>query len=103
MVAPARTAWATHASKTKSRKAGDHCGGQRYPGHRRYASTTWHSQELVCLLERPGVKQEHGQREFAEAVKVVEDMLRSRGERRGLADTVLSDEEFEAIQHSFWA
>src|SRR5207253_5689342 len=40
-----------------------------------------------------------GQGNFAEAVKVVEDILRS-GDRQQLADAVLTDEEFEEIQRA---
>ena len=39
-----------------------------------------------------------GQRDLAEAIKVAESMVRNGGERHDLADTVLSDEEFEEIQ-----
>jgi hypothetical protein len=39
-----------------------------------------------------------GQTRFDEAVKAVEGMLRNGGKQDEVADTVLSDEEFEAIQ-----
>src|SRR5690606_22059870 len=39
-----------------------------------------------------------GRSDFAQAVLAVEDMLRNGGEKRKLADTVLSDEEFVEIQ-----
>jgi hypothetical protein len=44
-----------------------------------------------------------GQPTFEQAVKVVEDMLRHGGERRGLHAALLSDEEFEAIQRAHFA
>lgn len=44
-----------------------------------------------------------GQVDFAEAVKAVEGMLRNGGTKTVLSDTVLSDEEFEAIQRAHYA
>jgi hypothetical protein len=43
-----------------------------------------------------------GQKDFAEAVKVVENMLKSGGKRPELRDAVLSDEEFEQIQRAHY-
>jgi hypothetical protein len=44
-----------------------------------------------------------GQHHFEQAVKAVEDMLRHGGERRELHATLLTDEEFEAIQRAHFA
>jgi hypothetical protein len=44
-----------------------------------------------------------GQRDFNEAVKVVEDMLRNGGRRAGLKDALLSDDEMEQIQRAHFA
>jgi hypothetical protein len=41
-----------------------------------------------------------GQRDYEQAVKVVENMVRNGGQRAAVADTVLSDEEFEAVQRA---
>jgi integrase len=41
-----------------------------------------------------------GQKDFTEAVKVAENMLRSGGKRAEAGDAVLSDEEFEQIQRA---
>jgi hypothetical protein len=43
-----------------------------------------------------------GQTRFDEAVRAVEGMLRNGGKRGEVADTVLSDEEFEAIQRAHY-
>jgi hypothetical protein len=43
-----------------------------------------------------------GQRDYAEAVKVVQDMLNNGGNRSELQDAVLSDQEFEQIQREHY-
>ena len=44
-----------------------------------------------------------GQTDFEQAALAAEDMLRNGGKRGSLADTVLSDEEFEAIQRAHFS
>ena len=44
-----------------------------------------------------------GQTDFEQAALAAEDMVRNGGKRGTLADTVLSDEEFEAIQRAHFS